>query len=147
IVVTVTCGTATAGKPVTCNASATGGTTPYTFAWSSSGSPPAGTGTICTTTFAVKGTQTITATTADANGASQFGTAYVAIAAQPIVLDFMFSPTTPASGQQVVFTAVVTGGTSPYSFSWDFGDGGIGTGNPTTHVFTTGGLHFVTLSL
>src|SRR5207247_10020500 len=38
------CGAATAGKPVTCTASPTGGTAPYTIAWRSTGTPATGTG-------------------------------------------------------------------------------------------------------
>src|SRR5206468_2161796 len=123
IVVTVTCGSATAGKPVTCNASATGGTAPYSFTWSSNGSPATGTGASYTTTFPAKGSQTVTATATDGNSVTMSGTASVTVAAQPIATDFTFSPTSPTSGQDVTFTASASGGTSPYAFSWNFGDG------------------------
>src|SRR5436309_14786315 len=50
------CGTATAGKPVTCTAAPSGGTPPYTISWASTGSPATGSGTSYTTTFDTKGT-------------------------------------------------------------------------------------------
>jgi len=51
---------------------------------------------------------------------------------------FTYSPTTPTTGQTITFTASASGGTSPYSFSWSFGDSTIGTGNPVTHSYSAG---------
>ncbi len=56
----------TVGTAVTFNAAATGGTTPYTFAWTAvGGSPASGTGTSFTTTYSVKGTYVVNATVTD----------------------------------------------------------------------------------
>ncbi len=39
-------------------------------------------------------------------------------------------------GQSVNFTATVTGGTAPITYTWSFGDGSAtGTGNPISHIF------------
>src|SRR5207244_10404526 len=52
----------------------------------------------------------------------------------------------PTVNSPVTFTATVTGGTSPYSFTWDFGDGSTaGTTNPITHTYTAKGPEVVTL--
>ena len=40
--------------------------------------------------------------------------------------DFSFSPMSPRVGQNVTFTATVSGGTPPFTFRWVFGDGGSG---------------------
>ncbi|MBO0888941.1 PKD domain-containing protein, partial [Candidatus Bathyarchaeota archaeon] len=59
---------ATIGQAVTYTASATGGTSPYTFAWTATGgSPSSGTGSSFTTTFNSAGTFTVTVTATDGN--------------------------------------------------------------------------------
>src|SRR5207249_6115059 len=53
----------------------------------------------------------------------------------------------PSSGSPVVFNATTTGGVSPYTFSWDFGDGLASTGSTVTHTFSTGGTFTVVLTV
>src|SRR5207249_4688671 len=111
IVVTVTCGSATTGKPVTCNAAATGGTSPYTFSWSApGGSPPTGSGDSFTTTYATKGTLVVNATATDGNNANKPQTASIVVAAQPIVVTVTCDSATV--GKPVTCNASATGGTS-----------------------------------
>src|SRR5437867_2478217 len=55
-------------------------------------------------------------------------------AAAPVV-DFSASPSPAFPGTPVTFTATASGGTAPYSFSWNFDDTTSGTGNPATHSF------------
>ncbi len=132
-VATVNCGTGqTAGKPFTCTVSATGGTAPYQ-----------GTGTF-TVTQPVKGTFTESFTVTDANGKSTVASTVVRVSGQPLVVDFSF---TCSGGFVITFTATASGGTTPYSFSWNFGDSNTGTGNPVTHTYTGAGPFTVTLTL
>src|SRR5256712_13283506 len=56
---------------------------------------------------------------------------------------FTYSPSSPTTGQQVTFTASASGGTSPYSFNWNFGDGSTGAGSS---VITPTGQPGTTLS-
>ncbi len=148
IVVTVTCGTATAGKPVTCTASATGGTGPYTFTWSSNGSPATGTGSSYTTIFSAKGNQAVTATTEDANNLSQPGTATVNVAPQPIVVTVNCG--TATVGKPVNCSGSVGGGTTPYgAISWSAPSGSpaSGSGSSFSTTYSTKGSNTVTASV
>jgi PKD repeat protein len=69
----------------------------------------------------------------------------------PIVsADFSFTPTTPRIGQSVNFTAAITGGTLPVTYTWNFGDGGqaITTTASLQHSFPlTNVLHSYTVML
>lgn len=59
----------------------------------------------------------------------------------PLTITTLTASANPAAlGEAVNFTAGAMGGTLPYTFTWAFGDGGIG-GNLSniTHVFTTNG--------
>ncbi len=48
-------------------------------------------------------------------------------------------------GTSITFIATVSGGTTPYSFAWNFGDNSTGTGNPVTHSYNSPGNYTVTL--
>src|SRR5262249_8493065 len=66
-------------------------------------------------------------------------------AALPATITFTFSPTNPAVNQTVIFTATVPPNVPATSFTWDFGDGGTGTGATTTHAFSRASTFTVTL--
>jgi chitodextrinase len=58
----------------------------------------------------------------------------------PLSADFTFTPSNPYVGQTVTFTGIASGGTSPYSYSWTFGDGATGTGITISHSYSSTGL-------
>src|SRR3989441_111434 len=64
----------------------------------------------------------------------------------PLSTSFTLLPLTPIVNATVNLTAIVSGGTLPYSYSWSFGDGATGTGVTTTHAYTATGNYSVTLT-
>lgn len=63
----------------------------------------------------------------------------------PLVADFSFSPARPMVGEIVNFSATAAGGTPPYSFSWAYGDGAIGTGTNVSHPYASAETFVVTV--
>ncbi len=56
----------------------------------------------------------------------------------------------PYSGevnQNIQFTGFATGGTAPYTWAWNFGDGGTATTQSPTHAYTTAGTYTATLTV
>jgi PKD repeat protein len=65
--------------------------------------------------------------------------------AQPTA-SFTFSPTSPAHGSPVTFTATrADSDDTAFTYSWTFGDGGTSTLQNPTHTYTTAGVKTVTL--
>ncbi len=62
----------------------------------------------------------------------------------PLSTSFTVSPIAPLVNAPVTFTATSSGGVSPYSISWNFGDGASGTGPLIVHTFTSAQTFTVT---
>jgi len=65
----------------------------------------------------------------------------------PLTASFSVTPAFPTPGQLTTFTAIVLGGVGPYSYVWDFGDGGSGSSAVATHSFGSEGDYTVVLSV
>ena len=59
---------------------------------------------------------------------------------------FSFSPTSPGANQLMRFTASTIGGSSPYTYSWNFGDTTTATGSTVTHTYSATGTYTVALT-
>lgn len=61
-------------------------------------------------------------------------------------VSFVADDSTPCPGQPVNFTSTsIPGVVGAVTYSWSFGDGGTGTGNPISHAYTSTGSYMVTL--
>ena len=136
----------TAGTAVTFVASAIGGTPVYTYSWDF-GDGTSGTGSSSTHAYSSAGSYTVKDNGSPQQTAPSQQTVTVTSPPPPLIASFTFSPSSPATEQQVTFTASSTGGTAPYSYSWSFGDGSIGTGSTSTHAYSSAGSFTVTLTV
>ncbi|MBI3510676.1 MAG: PKD domain-containing protein [Bacteroidetes bacterium] len=105
--------------------SASGGTTPYTYAWLPSGGNAASASNLCNGNY--------TCTVTDATGCAN---TYTINITQPVLLT-VNTPAAPSicSGQNQQLNANAAGGTTAYSYSWQ--PGNMNTANPTVTPATT----------
>jgi gliding motility-associated-like protein len=85
---------------------------------------------------------TLNVTNSKGCNASLIKTSYVNVAAPPIP-DFSFQDICKTPGSTTFVTNV--SGSSPFTYSWDFGDGTYGTGNNPVHTYTSSGSYTVKL--
>ncbi len=118
-----------------------------TYTWDY-GDGTKGTGATSTHVYADNGTYTVTLTATDNGGAFSTATTTITVTnANP-----MISSVTATDGDEGASLAVSAVATDPgtadvLSYSWDFGDGTTGTGNPTTHAWPDEGDYLVTLTV
>src|SRR5205809_818288 len=93
----------------------------------------------CTTSHTYTNTGTFTATVTATDEVGVTTTASVTITVNPLPsVDFNFEQAKPMAGEPVNFTSITTGGSGPFSFSWNYGDSRLGLGNPVSHSYAAG---------
>jgi len=130
------------------DASASGGASPYAYSWNF-GDGATGTGLEVFHTYNSPGTFTVALTINDSGSPRQTATAQkiITVTNPPPVLtaSFVYSPSSPQTGNAITFTGAIGGGTPPYSSYWTFGDGSpAATGSSATHTFPAPGSYLVT---
>jgi uncharacterized repeat protein (TIGR02543 family)/prepilin-type N-terminal cleavage/methylation domain-containing protein len=121
----------------TFTATASGGLSPYTYSWTNA------TGTaIGTAYFTSPGSKDVTCVVTDALGQTATKTATIVIAAVPAVT--VSGPVTGNVSTPLSFTATVTGGLAPYTYSWT---NATGSTNTATAIFDTEGTKSITCTV
>jgi len=135
---------------VTFAATTVGGTLPYTVSWNF-GDGSLGTGASVVHTFTSAQVFTVTEKATDSSLPSQSATStntVIVLAAPPsLSTSFTFLPSSPIVNSPASFTAVTSGGTAPYAYSWSFGDGTTGTGSSASHIYSGVGSYTVDLKV
>ncbi|MBK9151772.1 MAG: carboxypeptidase regulatory-like domain-containing protein [Saprospiraceae bacterium] len=111
---TATGGEICVGGTTQISASASGGTSPYTYTWSD------GLGNGATKNVSPAATKTYSVTVTDGNGCTKTATATVTVNQRPTVTA---NAPDVCAGSTLVITSSPTGGTSPYTYTWT-GPGG-----------------------
>ena len=135
------------GGDVTFGASAVNGGNNPQFAWYVNGAPTGVTGPVFTQT-GLTGPITVTAEMTSNYVCAQPTT----VTSLPVNITVNPQPTMTCQflgnylGAPSTFTALPAGGTAPYTFLWNFGDGGISSDSVATHRFSGTGNYAVTVT-
>ena len=121
------------------------------YAWTF-GDGSTATGVTASHSYSSPGSYSVTLTVTNANNQSATVTKGVTVGASTATpkADFVFSPTSPTTGQTVYFNAsgsAAGAGHTLKTFNWDFGDGHTGTGVQPSHAYSSTGTFTVTLSV
>ena len=102
-------------------------------------------------TFNIAGTYTVSAIVTDSTGRTVSDSILITVEAPPplTAVEITSSDTQGVAPATFDFEANVTGGTVPYTYSWDFGDGSVESDDDETvdHTFDVAGNYTVTLTV
>ncbi|MBN2603402.1 MAG: PKD domain-containing protein, partial [Candidatus Thermoplasmatota archaeon] len=138
----------TNGEELVLSGGASGGTPPYTYSWNlGDGRTVEGKNPTVVYNVDQETKYTVTLTVTDSNYDTATDTATVTVLAPGEILVTINSPQKVGVGSFVYFTAKVTGGTAPYSYTWKFGDGETSTQEKPYHIYEKDGEYTVTLTV
>jgi PKD repeat protein len=136
------------GQKVNFTASASGGTPPYTYGWNFGDNTTfSSSNSTATHAYTVAGKYTVSLAVTDTTGLSGSSNSQLTVTAPTIFVSFNWSPKSHNLGTPLNFTASASGGLSPYTYNWTFGDGVMlaTTSSTVTHTYTVAGTYTVTL--
>lgn len=134
-----------AGRAVTFSVTGAGGTGPFNVTWLfGDGSGPV-LGSLTGSTlhaYSSTGTFAVRVYLNDSVGGSVDAISYVSVHPDPVTSPSASTVTTFV-GQSISFTGAFTGGTSPWTFAWVFGDGGVSSSQNASHSYLSQGIFTV----
>ena len=133
------------GTPANFSSAVSLGLSPNRLSWifgdgATSGSPNP------THAYSSPGLYTAVATATDFGGQVGAGSTAILVTALPTAA-ITAVPSSPVAGSYAGLTAVVTGGTAPYSFAWTLGDGTTASGQTVSHVYSSAQTYVVHLTI
>jgi len=124
---------------VNLSASPSGGRTPYTYSWNFGDGTALGTAQNPTHSYAGPGTFTAQVTVTDVNGATVTVNApATTVTPAPLVASATASPTVGDAPLPTTLSGFATGGTAPFTYAWDLGDGSTSTQQTFSHTYSAG---------
>src|ERR671924_386292 len=129
-----------------------GGTAPYTYRWDfGDGSVEVDDDETISHTFDLGGTYNVDLTVTDSTGRNVFDSILISVVQPPPLtsVEIISSGTEGVAPATFEFGADVVGGTAPYTYRWDFGDGSVEVDDDETisHTFDLGGTYNVDLTV
>jgi PKD repeat protein len=131
------------GDKVTFTSTSTGSISSYDWSF---GDGATGSGGSVSHSYTTAGTYTVTLTIKDVRGTTKSASKPITISRPQVVASFSYSPTNPREGDTVHFDASASSGDIT-SWTWNFGDGGTGSGKLVDHVFNLAGSYNVSLTV
>jgi PKD repeat protein len=138
-----------AGNTTSFWANETGGMSPLNYTWNFGDNAYAYTAD-ATHSYAQPGSYMAQATVTDAASHHSSATVNITVKAKPGALQVSYSavPTSGLSPLPVTFTSTVSGGVSPYTYVWNYGDGSPKSYAPNpSHTFNSSGKFLITLNV
>ncbi len=126
--------------------SASGGTPPYSYRWdfddgqSSTTQNPSH-------TYSTAGNYTATLTVTDRASDTAKASVNISVGNPALSATITADRKSGEAPLTVKFTGNVSGGTGPYTYSWDFGDGQSDTTQDATHIYSTPGTYTATFTV
>ncbi len=126
---------------------ASGGSPPYSYSWDFGDGSAKKTAQNPSHTYDSAGTYTPVLKVTDSEGTVAKDQSLSIDVSSPVSVTVDVSPTSGDIPLTVTCTAGATGGTPPYTFTWDFGDGVQETGDSVSHTYTNAGTYSIVLSV
>ena len=138
------------GQSISFSASAFGGSPPYTYSWNF-GDGSTDVGATPSHAYSSSGIFDVTVTVTDSNSQTASGSQLITMSnplpISQLSVGFDYQPRSVTTATTVTFTASVTGGTFPYNYQWDLGDGATSSGANTSHLYAYSGTYAIRLTV